>query len=200
MRSPLAAMRCESPVNKLSVSPTNIIAVPLDNRNVLLFDLNGLKLARLPRSNRMVRTKPFFFIFFFYFYFYFYFFYFLFFFFFIFFLFKFWNNLFESNFIFRGIVEWFVPLRGWRLRTPIRAAISSLADSIGCFMDGTSSRTKNTKTKPRCLGHLIDSSPFHVLFAYSIEKKRRIVLCHLTFGQCPARWPFRTMNSIARKI
>jgi len=53
MRSPLAAMRCESPVNKLSVSPTNIIAVPLDNRNVLLFDLNGLKLARLPRSNRM---------------------------------------------------------------------------------------------------------------------------------------------------
>jgi len=54
MRSPLAAMRCESPVNKLSVSPSNVIAVPLDNRNVLLFDLNGLKLARLPRSNRMV--------------------------------------------------------------------------------------------------------------------------------------------------
>jgi len=53
MRSPLAAMRCESPVNKLSVSPSNVIAVPLDNRNVLLFDLNGLKLARLPRSNRM---------------------------------------------------------------------------------------------------------------------------------------------------
>jgi len=52
MRSPLAAIRCESPVNKLSVSATNIIAAPLDNRNVLLFDLNGQRLTRLPRSNR----------------------------------------------------------------------------------------------------------------------------------------------------
>ena len=54
MRSPLAAIRCESPVNKLSVSATNIIAAPLDNRNVLLFDLNGQRLTRLPRSNRTV--------------------------------------------------------------------------------------------------------------------------------------------------
>ncbi|XP_057369866.1 WD repeat-containing protein 37-like isoform X1 [Daphnia carinata] len=52
MRSPLASIRCESPVNKVSVSPSNVIAVPLDNRNVLLFDLNGQRLARLPRSNR----------------------------------------------------------------------------------------------------------------------------------------------------
>jgi WD40 repeat protein len=54
MRSPLASIRCDSPVNKVSVSPTNVIAVPLDNRNVLLFDLNGQRLARLPRSNRTV--------------------------------------------------------------------------------------------------------------------------------------------------
>jgi WD40 repeat protein len=54
MRSPLAAIRCESPVNKLSVSASNIIAAPLDNRNVLLFDLNGQRLSRLPRSNRTV--------------------------------------------------------------------------------------------------------------------------------------------------
>lgn len=54
MRSPISSIRCESPVNKVSVSPSNVIAVPLDNRNVLLFDLNGQRLARLPRSNRTV--------------------------------------------------------------------------------------------------------------------------------------------------
>lgn len=54
MRSPLASIRCENPVNKVSVSPSNVIAVPLDNRNVLLFDLSGQKLGRLPRSSRSV--------------------------------------------------------------------------------------------------------------------------------------------------
>ena len=55
MRSPLASIRCESPVNKMSVSPINsMLSIPLDNRNVLIFDLSGQRLARLPRSNRTV--------------------------------------------------------------------------------------------------------------------------------------------------
>lgn len=52
MRSPLAAIRSDSPVNRLSVSNQQVIAIPHDNRNVRLYDLNGVRLARLPRSSR----------------------------------------------------------------------------------------------------------------------------------------------------
>ncbi|KAI5707237.1 hypothetical protein M8J75_015920 [Diaphorina citri] len=53
MRSPLATMRTDSPVNRLSISPvTGIVAIPHDNRQVRLFDLNGTRLGRLPRNNR----------------------------------------------------------------------------------------------------------------------------------------------------
>ncbi|CAL1276012.1 unnamed protein product [Larinioides sclopetarius] len=52
MRSPLTTIRLDSPVNRLAVSNQNIIAIPHDNRHVRLFDLNGVRLARLPRSNR----------------------------------------------------------------------------------------------------------------------------------------------------
>ncbi|MPC82493.1 WD repeat-containing protein 37 [Portunus trituberculatus] len=55
MRSPLATIRLDSPVNRLAVSPTNVIAIPHDNRHVRLYDLAGSRLARLPRSNRQVR-------------------------------------------------------------------------------------------------------------------------------------------------
>ncbi|XP_054707134.1 WD repeat-containing protein 37-like isoform X2 [Uloborus diversus] len=52
MRSPLTTIRLDSPVNRLAVSNQLVIAIPHDNRHVRLFDLNGVRLARLPRSNR----------------------------------------------------------------------------------------------------------------------------------------------------
>lgn len=53
MRTPLAMIRTDSPVNRLSVSPTSsIMAIPQDNRNIRLYDLNGVRVGRLPRSNR----------------------------------------------------------------------------------------------------------------------------------------------------
>nr|XP_042906350.1 WD repeat-containing protein 37 [Parasteatoda tepidariorum] len=52
MRSPLTTIRLDSPVNRLDVSNQHIIAIPHDNRHVRFFDLNGVRLARLPRSNR----------------------------------------------------------------------------------------------------------------------------------------------------
>lgn len=43
-------------VCRISVSANQrIIALPHDNRQVRLFDMSGVRLARLPRSNRMVR-------------------------------------------------------------------------------------------------------------------------------------------------
>lgn len=54
MRSPLSAVRLDSPVNRLSLSSSNVIAIPHDNRHVRLYDLNGQRLARLPRNNRIV--------------------------------------------------------------------------------------------------------------------------------------------------
>lgn len=54
MRSPIATIRTDSAVNRISVSANNrIIALPHDNRQVRLFDMSGVRLARLPRSNRM---------------------------------------------------------------------------------------------------------------------------------------------------
>ncbi|KAG7260521.1 hypothetical protein CRUP_012879 [Coryphaenoides rupestris] len=54
MRSPIATIRTDSAVNRISVSANQrIIALPHDNRQVRLFDMNGVRLARLPRSNRM---------------------------------------------------------------------------------------------------------------------------------------------------
>ncbi|KAM4557438.1 WD repeat-containing protein 37-like [Fundulus diaphanus] len=55
MRSPIAAIRTDSAVNRISVSVNQkIIALPHDNRQVRLFDMSGVRLARLPRSNRQV--------------------------------------------------------------------------------------------------------------------------------------------------
>ncbi|CAG5895589.1 unnamed protein product [Menidia menidia] len=55
MRSPIATIRTDSAVNRISVSANQrIIALPHDNRQVRLFDMSGVRLARLPRSNRMV--------------------------------------------------------------------------------------------------------------------------------------------------
>lgn len=54
MRSALATIRTDSSVNKLAVSNAGIIGIPHDNRQIRLFDLNGQRLARLPRTSRMV--------------------------------------------------------------------------------------------------------------------------------------------------
>lgn len=53
MRSALTTIRTDSPVNRLSVSQTGIIAIPHDNRSIRLFDLNGQRIARLPRTSRL---------------------------------------------------------------------------------------------------------------------------------------------------
>lgn len=52
MRSPLTTIRLDSPVNRLAVSNQNVIAIPHDNRQVRLYDMSGVRLARLPRNNR----------------------------------------------------------------------------------------------------------------------------------------------------
>ncbi|XP_014204165.1 WD repeat-containing protein 37 [Copidosoma floridanum] len=52
IRSPLATIRADSSANKLAVSSTGMVAIPHDNRQIRLFDLNGQRLARLPRTSR----------------------------------------------------------------------------------------------------------------------------------------------------
>uniref|UniRef100_A0A4W3GN85 WD repeat-containing protein 37 n=1 Tax=Callorhinchus milii TaxID=7868 RepID=A0A4W3GN85_CALMI len=55
MRSPIATIRTDSAVNRISVSAgQKIIALPHDNRQVRLFDMSGVRLTRLPRSNRQL--------------------------------------------------------------------------------------------------------------------------------------------------
>ncbi len=57
MRSALVSIYVESPINKLAVSQQhNLIAIPLDNRHVRIYDINGVRVCRLPRSHhdRMV--------------------------------------------------------------------------------------------------------------------------------------------------
>lgn len=55
MRSALTTIRTDSAVNRISVSPTGVIAIPHDNRQIRLFDLNGQRIARLPRTSRQVK-------------------------------------------------------------------------------------------------------------------------------------------------
>ncbi|XP_050311882.1 WD repeat-containing protein 37 [Anthonomus grandis grandis] len=57
MRSPAATIRVDSAVNRLSVSANGVIAIPHDNRHIRLFDLNGVRLARLPRSSRQGHNR-----------------------------------------------------------------------------------------------------------------------------------------------
>lgn len=60
MRSALATIRTDSAVNRLAVSNTGIIAIPHDNRHICLFDLNGQRVARLPRTSQQVSSTSFF--------------------------------------------------------------------------------------------------------------------------------------------
>ena len=61
MRSPLANIHFESAINKLGVFKNNLIAIPLENRNVRVFDASGSRFCRLPRSQheRMVTCAAF---------------------------------------------------------------------------------------------------------------------------------------------
>ncbi len=57
MRTPVAMIQSDSSVNRLSVSQTGLIAIPFDNRNVRIYDLNGNRIARLPRSSRQGHSR-----------------------------------------------------------------------------------------------------------------------------------------------
>ncbi|XP_025083918.1 WD repeat-containing protein 37-like isoform X2 [Pomacea canaliculata] len=58
MRSPIATIRTDSAVNRISVSPVqNLIAIPHDNRHIRLYDINGVRIGRLPRSNRQGHSR-----------------------------------------------------------------------------------------------------------------------------------------------
>lgn len=57
MRSPVATIRTDSAVNRISVSSNGVIAIPHDNRQIRLFDLSGQRLARLPRSTRQGHSR-----------------------------------------------------------------------------------------------------------------------------------------------
>lgn len=57
MRSALTTIRTDSAVNRLAVSASGVIAIPHDNRHIRLFDLNGQRVARLPRNSRQVRES-----------------------------------------------------------------------------------------------------------------------------------------------
>ena len=50
MRAPLTNIQTQSAVNRLDVSTAGLIAIPQDNRQVVIHDLNGQKLSRLPRD------------------------------------------------------------------------------------------------------------------------------------------------------
>ena len=60
MRSPLDSARLDCGINRISVSHGNrpILAVPLDNRHLKLYDLTGTRLAHLPRIQRQVMREP----------------------------------------------------------------------------------------------------------------------------------------------
>lgn len=53
MRYPVASIRQDCGVNRISVSHDHhVLAVPLDNRHIKLYDLGGNRLANLPHRNR----------------------------------------------------------------------------------------------------------------------------------------------------
>ncbi len=54
MRSSLATIRLDAGINRLAISATGIIAIPHDNRQIRLYDLQGQRIARLPRTSRQV--------------------------------------------------------------------------------------------------------------------------------------------------
>lgn len=55
MRAALVTVRLDSAANRLAVSKNHhLIAIPHDNRHIRIYDLQGVRLARLARANRRV--------------------------------------------------------------------------------------------------------------------------------------------------
>ena len=59
MRSPVDTIRMDCGVNRLSVSHDDraLVAVPLDNRHIKIYDLSGNRVAHVPRRNHLVRER-----------------------------------------------------------------------------------------------------------------------------------------------
>lgn len=51
MRSAIASVRLDSAANRLAISSKNLVAIPHDNRNIRICDLNNFRLTRIPRAN-----------------------------------------------------------------------------------------------------------------------------------------------------
>lgn len=56
MRNALVNVSLDSAVNRLAVSLRSVVVIPQDNRNIRLYDLNSVRLARLPRSGGHVSS------------------------------------------------------------------------------------------------------------------------------------------------
>ena len=55
MRYPVASIRLDCGINRISVShDRHVLAVPLDNSHIRLYDLGGNRIATLPHRNRKV--------------------------------------------------------------------------------------------------------------------------------------------------
>jgi len=60
MRSPVDSIRMDCGVNRLSVSHDDraLVAVPLDNRHIKIYDLSGNRVSHVPRRNHLVGEQP----------------------------------------------------------------------------------------------------------------------------------------------
>lgn len=56
MRSPITTIRAESGVNRFAIASNGVIAIPHDNRQVMLYDMTGQRVNRIPRTARNVNT------------------------------------------------------------------------------------------------------------------------------------------------
>jgi len=56
MRSPITTIRAESGVNRFAIASNGVIAIPHDNRQVMLYDITGQRVNRIPRTARNVKT------------------------------------------------------------------------------------------------------------------------------------------------
>uniref|UniRef100_A0A1I8B0P6 WD repeat-containing protein 37 n=1 Tax=Meloidogyne hapla TaxID=6305 RepID=A0A1I8B0P6_MELHA len=52
MRSPISAIRLNIAVNRISIcNAKSLLAIPLDNRNIYIYDMNGSRMTRIPRNS-----------------------------------------------------------------------------------------------------------------------------------------------------
>lgn len=56
MRSPITTIRADSGVNRFAIASNGVIAIPHDNRQVMLYDMTGQRVTRIPRTARNVCT------------------------------------------------------------------------------------------------------------------------------------------------